>query len=63
MQSTMLTDNEQVMYAVSVNGQIVTQPCTTASAAEAQILQLSEAMQTSARVVPVTSDGRQVLLG
>ena len=58
-----LTDSEQALYAVSVNGQIVSPNYMTPQAAQDQIKLLSEAHQSIAEVVPVTADGQQVLLG
>ncbi len=58
-----LTDSEQQLYAVSVNGKIVSPSYVTAQAAQDQIKLLGEAHQSIAEVVPVTSDGLQVLLG
>lgn len=59
----MIENNEQVFYAVSVNGNICSPKYSTPAGAESQIALLSEAHQSIAEVVPVTADGKQLLFG
>lgn len=60
----MITDNTtQTFYAVMVNGAIVSPRYATPALAEDMIKLLSEAHQSIAEVVPVTSNGQQILLG
>ncbi len=54
---------EELMYAVAVNGQLVTKPVHSVELAQQSISQLAEGMQVNARVVAVTSNGNQLLLG
>jgi len=59
----MIENTEQVYYAVSVHGNICSPKYTTPQGAEEQIKLLSEAHQSIAEVVPVTSSGKQILFG
>ena len=59
----MIENTEQVFYAVSVNGNICSPKYATPAGAESQISLLSEAHQAIAEVVPVTSEGKQLLFG
>ncbi len=59
----MIEDNDQVYYAVLVNGNISSHKFTTPAGAESQISMLSESDQATAEVVPVTYDGKQLLFG
>ena len=60
----LITDaSQETYYAVSVNGAIVSPRYATPALAEDMIKLLSEAHQSIAEVVPVTSDGKQILLG
>ncbi len=58
----MIEENVE-LFAVSVNGTICSQSFRTAQAAEEFATTLTEADQAIAEVVPVTSDGLQILLG
>lgn len=60
---TMIEDNDQVYYAVSVKGSISSLKYTTQQGAQDQIQLLSESDQAVAEVVPVTYDGKQILFG
>jgi hypothetical protein len=59
-----ISENE-TRYAVKVNGKVVTQPFTTQTLSEHALLSmyLSEDQRLLAQVVPVTPDGREILLG
>lgn len=59
----MIADAEQTFYAVMVNGAIVSPRYASPGLAEDMIKLLGEAQQSIAEVVPVTSDGKQILLG
>ena len=59
----MLIDSEQVYYVIKVNGNVVSQPFTERMVAEMQKSQMPAETQLLAEIVPVTSDGRQVLFG
>ena len=59
----MINEAGQEKYVIKVNGQIVSIPFPSAQLAEAAIANLAEAHQAIAEVVPVTADGREVLLG
>lgn len=60
----MITDsNETLYYVVLVHGQEVSPRYNSPMLAEQQIQHLSPEHQSIAEVVPVTEDGRQLLLG
>lgn len=54
--------NDQIYYVVKVNGVAVTPP-TTQALAEAKRAELPKESQHLAEVVPVTTDGKQILFG
>ena len=60
-----LIDNEgnTVYYVVKVNGAAVSPRFSSHQLAEMQITHLEEAHQLIAEVVPVTADGKDLLLG
>lgn len=57
-----ISENE-TRYAVKVNGKVVTQPFTTQTLAEHALYNLPEDQRQTAQVVPVTQDGKEILLG
>lgn len=59
----MINEVEQQKYVIKVNGQVVSIPFASPQLAEAAIANLSEAHQSIAEVVAVTSGGQEVLLG
>lgn len=62
MDNMITADGDQKVYwVVTVNGQRVTQPVTSQQLAEAEKMKLDADQQQSAMVVPVTSNGQQVL--
>ena len=65
MNNTVLTDGTVVYFAVSLNGQIVSQKFTDRFAAEQarQALTLPNEQKQLAEVVVVDQDNRQLLLG
>lgn len=50
-------------YAVKVNGVLVTQPYTSKTLAEHALFNLPATQQETAQVVPVSQDGKEILLG
>ena len=58
-----LNEVEQTKYAVKVHGNIVSMAYSTPQQAEEAIKVLIEAHQSIAEVVPVTSQGLEILLG
>ena len=58
---TNLTDN-QTKYQVRVNGRVIGEAFSR-TAAEVLIGQLTESERAGASIIPVASDGKQVLLG
>jgi len=63
MNNIITDDMDVVYYVVKVNGNIVSPRYSEMLPAQMAIQQLSEAHQSIAEVVPVTVDGKQVLLG
>lgn len=59
----LINEVQQEKFVIKVNGQIVSIAFASAQLAEAAITNLPEAQQAIAEVVPVTADGREVLLG
>lgn len=58
-----LQENNKVMYVIKVRGQVVSIPYTSPTLAEQNISLLSPEHQMIAEVVPVTEDGKEILLG
>lgn len=56
-------ETEETKYVVKVNGQIVSPHYATVGLAEDAIKLLGEAHQSIAEVVPVTAEGKEILLG
>lgn len=54
---------DETKYVVKVHGNICSPPYPTPSLAEDMIKLLSEEHQAIAEIVPVTSDGKEILLG
>lgn len=63
MNNAILTDGEVVRYVVRVNGQERSERFDNAMLAEMAKHNLSPEERAVAEVVPVTADGKQVLLG
>lgn len=63
MQNQILHDNTVIYYVVRVNGQNVSQPCHSQTLAEMERSKLDPEIQQIAEVVPVTADGKELLLG
>ena len=60
----MITDGGDVVYyAIKINGQVVGPKHRSVFMAEQAIQQLSETHRSIAEVVPVTTDGKELLLG
>lgn len=59
----MLTEINQTLFAVKVNGRIVATNLPSRAIAEAQVYNLPADQRSLAEIVTVTSDGRQMLLG
>ena len=59
----MLHENDKIMYVIKVKGQTVSIPYSSPSLAEQNISLLAPEHQLIAEVVPVTQDGREILLG
>ena len=57
-----IKEDEQIHYVVKVNGVAISSP-TTRSLAEQQKLNLPTESQALAEIIPVTSEGKQVLFG
>jgi hypothetical protein len=58
-----LVDNDQVYYKIKVNGKLVGTQYTSEFLAEQAKIQLTEEEQGTAAIVPVNSQGLEVLLG
>ena len=56
-------NNNQVFYAVKVNGLITSKAFPDRNMASVQIQNLSESQQFMAQIVPVTSTGQEMLFG
>jgi hypothetical protein len=63
MNNQILTDNTVIYYVVRVNGQDMSVPFSSAQMAEMEKAKLPPDTQMIAEVVPVTSDGKELLLG
>lgn len=63
MNNQILTDNTVIYYIVRVNGQNMSVPFNSVQLAEMEKAKLPPDMQMIAEVVPVTSEGKELLLG
>lgn len=63
MNQTVLAGGEVVYYAVKVNGKIVASNFLTHRAAESVVENFSEDRRMLAEIVPMTADGKEILLG
>lgn len=63
MDNQILSDNTVMYYVVRVNGQNMTIPFSSRQLAEAEMSKLAPDLRPLAEVVPVTSDGKELLLG
>lgn len=63
MNNQILTDQQVVYYVVRLNGQEISPRVETRAIAEMSLNQLPPETRALAEVVPVTADGRQLLLG
>ena len=63
MNNEIIENGDVVYYAVRVNGTIVGPKHSSPLLAEAAITHLNEEQQSVAEVVPVTADGKELLLG
>lgn len=59
----MLTEVSPVLYNVLVQGRVVIPNLPSRSIAEGQVFNLPPDQRALAEIVPVTADGRQMLLG
>lgn len=59
----MLTEVDSTKFSVVVQGRVVSANIATRNLAEAVILTLPADQRSLAEIVPVTSDGKQVLFG
>lgn len=59
---TPMENDQPVRYAVKVGTQIVTSPQPSQMLAEQSVMNLTEDQQQQAQVVPVTPDGRELLM-
>lgn len=59
----MLTEIDQTLYAIRVNGQTLFTNLPSRQLAEAQLLILPQEQRALAEIVPITSGGKQVLFG
>jgi hypothetical protein len=62
MNNQILNDNTVLYYVVRVNGQNMSIPTTTKAIAEMEKMKLAPELQMIAEIVPVTADGKQMLL-
>lgn len=63
MNNDILNDNTVIYYVVRVNGQNMTIPFNSRQLAEMEITKLAPNLQSLAEVVPVTAEGKELLLG
>lgn len=63
MNNQILNDNTVIYYVVRVNGQNMTIPFNSRQMAESEIVKLAPDLQALAEVVPVTAEGKELLLG
>lgn len=63
MNNQILTDQQVVYYVVRLNGREISSRVETRAIAEMTLNQLPPETQALAEVVPITADGRQLLLG
>lgn len=61
--NNLINETEQVRYVIMVNGQTVSIPFTSKMLAEQHIGNLPQDQQSIARVVTITENGQQILLG
>lgn len=59
----MLTEVQQTLFSIRVNGRVVASNLPSRQLAEAQLLTLPAEQRALAEIVPVTADGRSLLLG
>lgn len=59
----MLTEIDQTLFAIRVNGVIIASSLPSRTLAEAHLLTLSADQRAVAEIVPMTSQGKQVLFG
>lgn len=55
-------ENKQIFYAIKVSGQLLRETYSTPSLAEDGVRKLSEDLRVKAAVVPVTIDGKELLM-
>lgn len=61
---SLLTDNQhETKFVVKVNGKVRTTPLASRSLAESAIQNLPLEEQAVAKIVPITEDGQEILLG
>lgn len=63
MNNEILNDNTVIYYVVRVNGQNMTVPFNSMQMAEMERTKLAPDLQALAEVVPVTAEGKELLLG
>jgi len=63
MNNQILNDNTVIYYVVRVNGQNMTIPFNSMQLAETEKMKLAPELQAIAEVVPVTAEGKELLLG
>lgn len=63
MNNLVLNGGDVVYYVVCVNGQEMSQRVESKMLAEMEKQKLDESLRSIAEVVPVTADGKQILLG
>lgn len=63
MNNQILNDNTVIYYVVRINGKDVTVPFSSPQLAEMEKSKLAPDLQMIAEVVPVTAEGKELLLG
>lgn len=58
-----LTDSQTVYYVIRFNNTNITSPVASRMLAESEYAKLPEKTREHARIVPVTADGHEILLG
>jgi len=58
-----ISEVQEVKYVIKVHGKVVSVPFVTHQLAEAQVAHLSVDQQPFAEIVPITSEGKEILFG